>query len=65
MNNEIFVAQLRRLKRNEEMNLAEYEYERSRLETMLQRVNTDIETVKHGIAEIQAQIDIHEKEGGK
>jgi hypothetical protein len=62
VSNEIFVAQLRRLKRNEEMNLAEYEYERSRLETMLLRVNTNIETVKHGIAEIQAQID---KEGGK
>jgi peptidoglycan hydrolase CwlO-like protein len=62
MNNEIFVAQLRRLKRNEEMNLAEYEYERSRLETMLLRVNTNIEKIQHGITEIQAQID---KEGGK
>jgi uridine kinase len=65
MNNEIFVAQLRRLKRNEEINLAEYEYERSRLETMLLRVNMNIEKIQHGIAEIQAQIDGHEKEGGK
>jgi hypothetical protein len=62
VSNERFVAQLRRLKRNEEMNLAEYEYERSRLETMLLRVNTNIEKIQHGIAEIQTQID---KEGGK